>query len=65
MSGKDESAAGLEGNPMLDWADEGEEEACWNCHGEGRWHDCMDDSCACLRPRRNVTCRECNGRGYL
>jgi hypothetical protein len=41
-------------------------EQCWQCHGEGGFHDCGEDCCPCLEPDLNETCEECGGRGgYL
>lgn len=33
--------------------------------GDGGWHDCQEDCCACLEPELNVTCDECGGDGEL
>lgn len=38
-------------------------ETCWQCGGEGGFHDCGEDCCPCLDPDLNETCEECNGRG--
>jgi hypothetical protein len=42
-------------------------ETCWNCGGEGGFHDCGEDCCACLdKGEITVRCRECKGKGgYL
>lgn len=41
-------------------------ETCWQCHGEGGFHDCGEDCCCCLEPELNEECSECKGRGrYL
>jgi DnaJ-class molecular chaperone len=39
-------------------------EECWQCHGEGGWHDCGEDVCCCL-DKEEITerCPECNGTG--
>jgi hypothetical protein len=44
---------------MMEW------EQCWNCHGEGGFHDCGEDCCPCLHPELdlNEVCEECNGVG--
>jgi hypothetical protein len=38
---------------------------CWNCDGDGfSYHDCGEDTCACLDPEeKNVRCNECHGLG--
>lgn len=43
---------------------EGEWETCWQCGGEGGWHDCGEDCCACL-DEEEVTraCDNCSGEG--
>lgn len=38
-------------------------ETCWQCHGEGGWHDCGEDCCCCLVPEINEVCNECKGKG--
>lgn len=46
----------------LEWVD------CWQCFGEGGFHDCGEDCCCCLEPELdlNETCDECHGEGgYL
>lgn len=43
-----------------------EVESCWQCFGEGGFHDCGEDCCCCLEPDINETCDVCNGAGdYL
>ena len=39
-------------------------EQCWQCHGEGGFHDCGEDCCCCL-DKEEITdeCEECDGRG--
>lgn len=38
---------------------------CWNCHGEGGFHNCGEDCCCCLHPESdlNEACGECDGEG--
>lgn len=38
---------------------------CWQCFGDGGWHDCGDDCCPCL-DKEEITrdCDECNGQGW-
>jgi len=46
---------------------ETESELCTTCHGEGyadEFHDCGEDSCACLYPEPGV-CSDCGGQGYF
>lgn len=40
---------------------------CWQCHGDGGFHDCGEDCCPCLdKDEITVDCEECDGRGrYL
>lgn len=40
---------------------------CWNCDGEGTWHDCGEDCCNCRYPEtmHRRRCPECKGRGYF
>ena len=42
-------------------------ETCWKCMGEGGFHECGEDTCACLAPDDlDVICAECHGEGeYL
>ena len=37
---------------------------CWQCHGQGGWHECGEDCCPCL-DKEEVTrdCDECFGQG--
>ena len=45
---------------------EKEHVTCWDCGGEGGYHDCMDDCCCCLDPEDNRDCATCHGEGgYL
>jgi hypothetical protein len=43
----------------MDW------QQCWQCQGEGGFHDCGEDCCPCLYPELdlNETCGECQGKG--
>jgi hypothetical protein len=45
---------------------EGESFECWDCHGEGGYHDCGEDCCMCLDPE-DITrdCPTCGGKGFL
>jgi hypothetical protein len=42
-----------------------ESEQCWQCQGEGGFHDCGEDCCICL-DKEEITeqCTECEGRGF-
>lgn len=40
-------------------------ETCWHCHGDGGFHECGDDTCACANPELNEVCDECGGSGRL
>jgi hypothetical protein len=42
-----------------------EAEQCWQCQGEGGFHDCGEDCCCCL-DKEEITdeCSECEGRGF-
>jgi hypothetical protein len=61
MSDHDEPATCPECGADLEWAD------CWQCHGEGGWHDCGEDCCCCLdKETIDVECDICEGEGgYL
>ncbi len=38
---------------------------CWQCHGEGGWHDCGEDCCPCLdKEEIDERCDECDGKGW-
>jgi hypothetical protein len=39
-------------------------ETCWQCYGEGGFHDCGEDTCCCL-DKEEITedCEECDGDG--
>lgn len=42
----------------MDW------QQCWQCHGEGGFHDCGEDCCACIDPDDlNESCDVCDGEG--
>jgi hypothetical protein len=32
---------------------------CWRCGGLGGWHDCGEDTCACLDKSPNMACPVC------
>ena len=38
---------------------------CWQCGGEGGFHDCGEDCCACLYPELDINwpCDICEGKG--
>lgn len=37
---------------------------CWQCHGEGGFHDCGEDCCPCLdKEELTELCDECEGLG--
>jgi len=36
---------------------------CEQCEDGFSYHECGDDTCACLNPEPNVTCDICNGKG--
>lgn len=36
-----------------------------DCEDGYSFHDCGEDSCACLNPHPNVRCDHCYGKGYL
>jgi hypothetical protein len=40
---------------------------CWQCHGEGGFHDCGEDCCCCLdKEEITAECDVCHGEGkYL
>ena len=49
-----------------DYFDFDDDDTCPRCHGEGGWHDCMEDCCPCL-DKEEIThwCPDCGGSGYL
>ena len=52
---------------VCDCGCEKEHVTCWNCGGEGGFHDCFDDTCCCL-DKDSITddCDICEGNGgYL
>jgi hypothetical protein len=38
---------------------------CWECRGEGGFHDCGEDTCCCLEPDLNEDCPTCKGEGEV
>lgn len=39
-------------------------EDCWQCHGDGGFHDCGEDCCCCLdKEEITVDCEVCKGEG--
>jgi len=43
-----------------------DDETCWNCHGEGGWHECGEDTCCCIDPEEITEyCPECDGTGRI
>jgi hypothetical protein len=38
---------------------------CWDCGGEGGYHDCGEDCCSCLDPENDMECETCGGTGEL
>lgn len=45
-------------------------ETCWQCGGEGGYHDCGEDCCSCLHPDEQGgefwrVCDVCEGEGEL
>lgn len=64
----DIGAAPWEDEPDNDddaFADHGQWDTCWHCHGDGGFHDCGEDCCPCADPEPNVTCPECDGTGRI
>lgn len=47
------------------FAEYGDWDTCWHCHGEGGFHDCGEDCCPCADPELNETCPECDGTGRI
>lgn len=42
----------------LEWED------CWQCHGDGGFHDCGEDCCMCIdKEEITVDCEVCKGEG--
>lgn len=40
-------------------------ETCWQCGGDGGFHDCGEDSCCCRNPDINRLCDICDGHGLV
>ena len=42
-------------------------DTCWACGGEGEYHDCGEDCCACADPEHDEMheCPVCGGLGEL
>ena len=47
------------------WCDGNGSTDCWDCGGEGGYHDCGDDTCACLHPENDTNCETCDGSGRI
>lgn len=46
-----------------DWDDD---DTCPDCHGEGGFHDCGEDTCCCLHKSEHTdVCGTCRGRGWV
>lgn len=45
--------------------DIGGDETCYECGGDGGYHDCGEDCCNCLWPEINRLCDVCGGHGVL
>lgn len=48
-----------------EWCDGNGRIDCWDCGGEGGFHDCGEDSCCCLDPELNEECATCEGNGVI
>lgn len=49
-----------------DLLDDGDMETCTECHGQGGYHDCGEDTCCCLDPGEiTEICTACKGRGWV
>jgi len=54
--GEQEFFEGSDPNPVV----------CWQCHGEGGFHDCGEDCCVCLDKKEiKEVCDVCDGEGWL
>ena len=55
----------MDAEDVYDDIPDGVWEQCWQCHGEGGFHNCGEDCCVCLHPEAdlNETCEECGGKG--
>lgn len=48
------------------WCDGNGRTECWDCGGQGGFHDCMEDCCSCLDPEEvTEDCVTCGGRGFI
>lgn len=55
---------------MADYYDD--DEACWQCGGEGGWNSCMEDTCCAIGGEEGCTdplcwrkCDICRGAGFI
>lgn len=43
-----------------------DDHVCPDCHGEGGWHDCGEDTCCCADPDELTDiCQTCGGEGVM
>lgn len=51
--------------PHAEWCDGNGWTDCWDCGGEGGYHDCGDDCCPHLDPEPETNCDTCDGTGRI
>ena len=54
-----------EPTPHASWCDGTGSTTCWDCGGEGGYHDCSDDCCPHLDPELETDCQTCGGHGEI
>ena len=48
------------------WCDGNGRTECWDCGGQGGFHDCGEDCCACVNPEEvTEDCVTCGGHGFI
>jgi len=58
-------AQGEEAQQHASWCDGNGSTECWDCGGEGGYHDCGDDCCPPLNPELATDCATCGGEGII
>lgn len=47
------------------WCDGNGSTTCWDCAGDGGFHDCGDDCCPHMNPELDTDCETCGGAGII
>lgn len=51
--------------PHAEWCDGNGYTECWDCGGEGGYHNCGDDCCPHVNPELETDCDTCGGNGRI